>query len=146
MNKYVYMYNWITLLYTWNEHNTINQLYSNIKLKKKIKKRLEGHGQSGSGGQPFTLVKGRCKSLGYLKSVSGLLLFLEWNLTPNICDLTPSYVYPPPLSQIISHAGLLPVPLTHYILSQNVVPYARIDFFFLLLFLGFVPVCPWDLS
>ena len=23
------MYNWITLLYTWNEHNTVNQLYSN---------------------------------------------------------------------------------------------------------------------
>ena len=27
------MYNWITLLYTWNYHNTVNQLYSNIKLK-----------------------------------------------------------------------------------------------------------------
>ena len=32
------MYNWITLLYTWNEHNIVNQLYSNIKLKKSLKK------------------------------------------------------------------------------------------------------------
>ena len=32
------MYNWFTLLYTWNYHNTVNQLYSNIKffLKKEI--------------------------------------------------------------------------------------------------------------
>ena len=30
-----YMYNWIALLYTWNEHNTVNQLYSSVKLKKK---------------------------------------------------------------------------------------------------------------
>ena len=27
------MYNWITLLYTWNEHNIANQLYSKIKQK-----------------------------------------------------------------------------------------------------------------
>ena len=27
------MYNWITLLYTWNQHNIANQLYSNIKFK-----------------------------------------------------------------------------------------------------------------
>ena len=34
------MYNWITLLYTWNYHNVVNQLYSSIKLKvKKIKYR-----------------------------------------------------------------------------------------------------------
>ena len=34
------MYNWITLLYTWNDHNVVNQLYSNIKLKvKEIKYR-----------------------------------------------------------------------------------------------------------
>jgi len=25
----MYMYNWFTLLYTWNEHNIVNQLYSN---------------------------------------------------------------------------------------------------------------------
>ena len=37
-NRYVYMYNWITLLYTWNERNIVNQLYSNIKLKKSLKK------------------------------------------------------------------------------------------------------------
>ena len=31
-----HMYHWITLLYTWNEHNIVSQLYSNIKkLKKK---------------------------------------------------------------------------------------------------------------
>ena len=35
------MYNWITLLYTWNYHNIGNQLYSNIKLKVKKKKREE---------------------------------------------------------------------------------------------------------
>ena len=28
------MYNWTTLLYTRNEHNSVNQLYANIKLKK----------------------------------------------------------------------------------------------------------------
>ena len=33
MNRYMCMYNWITLLYTWNEHNIVNQWYSNIKLK-----------------------------------------------------------------------------------------------------------------
>ena len=27
------MYNWITLLYTWNYHNIVNQLYFNIKQK-----------------------------------------------------------------------------------------------------------------
>ena len=31
---YLYVCNWLTLLYTWNEHNTINQLYSS-KIKKK---------------------------------------------------------------------------------------------------------------
>ena len=30
---YMYMYNWFTLLYTWNDHNIINQLYSNRKFK-----------------------------------------------------------------------------------------------------------------
>ena len=25
----MYMYNWFTLLYTWNWHNIVNQLYSN---------------------------------------------------------------------------------------------------------------------
>ena len=31
---YIYIYiNWITLLYTWNYHNIVTQLYSNIKLK-----------------------------------------------------------------------------------------------------------------
>ena len=27
-NRYMYMYNWITLLYTWNYHNTVHQLHS----------------------------------------------------------------------------------------------------------------------
>ena len=31
------MYSWITLLYTWNYHNIVNQLYFNIK--EKIKKK-----------------------------------------------------------------------------------------------------------
>ena len=30
----MHMYNWITLLYTWNYHNIVNQLYSNKKFKK----------------------------------------------------------------------------------------------------------------
>ena len=30
----MYMYNWFTLLYTWNEHNIVNQLYFNKNLKK----------------------------------------------------------------------------------------------------------------
>ena len=28
-SDYVYTYNWITLLYTWNEHNIVYQQYSN---------------------------------------------------------------------------------------------------------------------
>ena len=28
-NRYLYMFNWITLLYTWKQHNTVNQLYFN---------------------------------------------------------------------------------------------------------------------
>ena len=28
-NRYMYMYNWITLLYTWNLHNIVNQLWFN---------------------------------------------------------------------------------------------------------------------
>ena len=31
------MYNLITLLYTWNQHNIVNQWYSNIKQNKIIK-------------------------------------------------------------------------------------------------------------
>ena len=33
----IYIYNWIPLLYTWNQHNIVNQLYSKIKYKKKKK-------------------------------------------------------------------------------------------------------------
>lgn len=29
----MYMYHWFTLLYTWNQHNIVNQLYSNKNLK-----------------------------------------------------------------------------------------------------------------
>ena len=32
------MHNWITLLYTWNYHNIVGQLYSNIKEKVKKKR------------------------------------------------------------------------------------------------------------
>ena len=32
----MYIYNWITLLYIWNQHNIVNQLYSSIKIKKKM--------------------------------------------------------------------------------------------------------------
>ena len=39
------MYNWTTLLYIWNKHSIINQLYSNkikkIFLKKKVFKKLK---------------------------------------------------------------------------------------------------------
>ena len=34
----MYMYNWITLLYTWNWHNIVNQLYLNKHFLKKKKK------------------------------------------------------------------------------------------------------------
>ena len=30
-----YTHNWLTLLYPWNEHNTVNQLYSKFKKKRK---------------------------------------------------------------------------------------------------------------
>ena len=33
MTGNMYMHNWITLLYIWNEYNIVNQLYSNIKIK-----------------------------------------------------------------------------------------------------------------
>ena len=35
-NRFLYMYNWITFLYTPNYYNIVNQLYSNVK--KKVKK------------------------------------------------------------------------------------------------------------
>jgi len=34
MQIYTYVHNWITLLYTWNLHNTVNQLHFNKKIKK----------------------------------------------------------------------------------------------------------------
>ena len=30
LNRCMYMYKWITFLYTWNFHNIVNQLYSNM--------------------------------------------------------------------------------------------------------------------
>ena len=33
-NGYMYMYAWVPLLFAWNNHNFVNQLYSNIKLKR----------------------------------------------------------------------------------------------------------------
>ena len=30
-NEYVHVHKWTTLLYTWNEHNIVSQLYTNIK-------------------------------------------------------------------------------------------------------------------
>ena len=38
---YVYMYNWTTLLHSWNYHNLVNQIYVNKTLKK-FKKRNPG--------------------------------------------------------------------------------------------------------
>ena len=40
-NRYMYMYNWITLLYAWNNHNIVNQLYSKIKWKFFLKREAE---------------------------------------------------------------------------------------------------------
>ena len=37
-SAYMYMYGWVPSLFTWNYHNTVNQLYANTKLKKKPKK------------------------------------------------------------------------------------------------------------
>ena len=36
-NRYTCVHNWITLPYTWNYYNMVNQLYSSIKLKVKDK-------------------------------------------------------------------------------------------------------------
>ena len=36
-NEYVYMYGWGPLLCTWNYHNIVNWVYSNIKFKSKKK-------------------------------------------------------------------------------------------------------------
>ena len=38
------MYNWYALLYTWNSHNTVNQLYSNNFFKKKVIKKQDDRG------------------------------------------------------------------------------------------------------
>ena len=35
------MYNWLTLLYKWNKHNILTQLYSKKKKKEKKRKRKE---------------------------------------------------------------------------------------------------------
>ena len=37
-NKFMYLYNWTTLLYIWNKCNIVIQLYRNIKIK--LKKKL----------------------------------------------------------------------------------------------------------
>ena len=39
-NGYMYMYGWVHSLFTWNYHNIINCLYSNIKYKDKEKKKI----------------------------------------------------------------------------------------------------------
>ena len=36
------MYNWITMLYTWNLYNIVLQLYLNLKKEKKIKNISKG--------------------------------------------------------------------------------------------------------
>ena len=36
----MYMYNWFRLLYIWNQHNIVNQLYSSKSYQKKKKKRI----------------------------------------------------------------------------------------------------------
>ena len=36
----MYMYNWFTLLYAWNLHNVVNQLYSDKNFKKRKEKKL----------------------------------------------------------------------------------------------------------
>ena len=38
----MYVYNWFTLLDTWNQHNIVNQLHSN-KIKKKIRLELKAY-------------------------------------------------------------------------------------------------------
>ena len=37
-NGYMYMYGWVPLLFTWNYHNIVNQLYPNTKQKVQKKK------------------------------------------------------------------------------------------------------------
>ena len=41
MSGYMYMHNWFTLLYTWNEHNLVYQLHSNKNLKNKGKQNFK---------------------------------------------------------------------------------------------------------
>ena len=36
----MYMYNWFTLLYAWNLHDVVNQLYSDKNFKKRKEKKL----------------------------------------------------------------------------------------------------------
>ena len=36
-NGYMYMYGWVPSLFTWNYHNIVNQVYSNMKQKIKEK-------------------------------------------------------------------------------------------------------------
>ena len=39
-NGYMYIIAWVPLLFTWNDHNIVNRLYTNTKLKKIIKDSL----------------------------------------------------------------------------------------------------------
>ena len=36
-NGYMYVIAWVPLLFTWNDHNIVNQLYTNTKFKKNNK-------------------------------------------------------------------------------------------------------------
>ena len=56
----MYVRNWITLLYTWNQHSIVNQLHSNIKQKLK-KEEAESHGTACDTTGPISL--GVCSSL-----------------------------------------------------------------------------------
>ena len=42
---YRYMYDWFTLLYTWNEHSVVNQLYSNKNFLKKKERTIKNQNQ-----------------------------------------------------------------------------------------------------
>ena len=46
-NGYIYMYDWFTLLYTWNKYDIISQLYSNKKRKEVRGKREKERGEGG---------------------------------------------------------------------------------------------------
>ena len=85
LEKNIYVHNWFTLLYTWNWHNIISQLYSTLKKKKKKQIYRTWHQALLTVASPLTAWQGGNRSstnttMLLLPSLPGPY-FREWDFT-----------------------------------------------------------------